>query len=83
MKNAPTLLLAPRSRHSEKPDAFYDLVERCTGGPYLELFARRKWHGWASWGNEIASDVEMPNEKAQPATPGNGVATTKGPNEEH
>ena len=42
-------------------------------GPYLEIFARRKRHGWASWGNEIANDVEMPNvvftdggEKPQP-----------------
>ncbi len=62
VKNVPTLLLAPRSRHSEKPYAFYYLVERCTDGPYLELFARRKRPGWASWGNEIVSDVEMPNE---------------------
>ena len=41
------------------------LVEDYTPGPYLELFARRKRHGWASWGNEIASDVEMPNEPAE------------------
>jgi N6-adenosine-specific RNA methylase IME4 len=72
VKNVPTLLLAPRTRHSEKPAAFYDLVERCTSGPYLELFARRKRHGWASWGNEIASDVEMPNESSSATRPDGG-----------
>ena len=51
----------PRGKHSAKPEAFQSIVERVSPGPYLELFARRKRHGWASWGNEIASDVEMPN----------------------
>ena len=36
----------PRGRHSEKPDAFYDLVERVCPGPYAELFARRARFGW-------------------------------------
>lgn len=36
----------PRGRHSEKPDQFYDLVERISPGPYLELFARRTRLGW-------------------------------------
>lgn len=53
----------PRGRHSAKPEEFQTVVESVSPGPYLELFARRKRHGWASWGNEIASDVEMPNEK--------------------
>lgn len=46
--------------HSRKPEAFQTMVESVSPGPYLELFARRKRHGWASWGNEIANDVEMP-----------------------
>src|SRR2546428_2535370 len=33
---------APGGRHSEKPDAFYELVERLHPGPYVELFARRR-----------------------------------------
>jgi N6-adenosine-specific RNA methylase IME4 len=37
---------APKRRHSEKPDAFYDLVERVSPGPYAELFARRARFGW-------------------------------------
>ena len=53
----------PRGKHSAKPEEFQTVVESVSPGPYLELFARRKRHGWASWGNEIASDVEMPNDR--------------------
>lgn len=42
----------PRGRHSQKPDAFYDLVEQVSPGPYLEVFARRQRMGWDTWGNE-------------------------------
>jgi N6-adenosine-specific RNA methylase IME4 len=42
----------PRGRHSEKPEAFFDLVEQVSPGPYLELFARRQRLGWDTWGNE-------------------------------
>lgn len=49
-------ILSTRKReHSRKPDEFYDLVESCSPGPYLELFARFKRPGWHQWGNE---DVE-------------------------
>ena len=51
----------PRGKHSAKPEAFQTVVESVSPGPYLEMFARRKRHGWASWGNEIANDVEMLN----------------------
>jgi len=43
----------PRGRHSEKPDAFYDLVERVSPGPRLEMFARTRRLGWDAWGNEV------------------------------
>lgn len=49
----------PRGRHSAKPDAFYDLVTRCSPGPFLELFSRSKRLGWDVWGNEVESDVEL------------------------
>lgn len=49
-------LLATRKReHSRKPDELYDLIEACSPGPYLELFARFQRRGWNQWGNE---DVE-------------------------
>lgn len=51
----------PHNAHSAKPEHFQDVIETVSDEPRLELFARRKRHGWASWGNEIANDVEMPN----------------------
>lgn len=46
-------------RHSEKPDASYELIEAISPGPRLELFARRRRDGWHTWGNEIPCDVRM------------------------
>lgn len=43
---------APRGKHSQKPDSFYDLVEKASQGPYLEMFARRRRFNWDVWGNE-------------------------------
>jgi len=60
-KNARTLspgrsqvnLLATRKReHSRKPDEQYALIEACSSGPYLELFARGARKSWTSWGNQ-------------------------------
>ena len=45
--------LASRKReHSRKPDEQYPLIESCSWGPFLELFARGNRPNWASWGNE-------------------------------
>lgn len=46
--------------HSAKPDAFLDLVETVSPGPYLELFARRQRLGWDTWGNEALEHVSFP-----------------------
>ncbi len=47
-------LVPTRKReHSRKPDEIYELIERCSPGPYLELFARYIRTGWVQWGNEI------------------------------
>ena len=48
-------LIATRKReHSRKPDEQYALIEACSPGPYLELFARGVRSGWVTWGNEAA-----------------------------
>lgn len=49
----------PRSSHSVKPEAFLDMVEAVSPGPYLELFARRQRLGWDTWGNEALPHVEL------------------------
>ena len=48
-----------RGKHSVKPEAFQDIVEQVSPGPYLELFARRKREGWDVWGNEVESDESI------------------------
>lgn len=50
----------PRGRHSEKPDAFYDLVESISPAPRVDLFARRERLGWDSWGDESLGTAQMP-----------------------
>jgi N6-adenosine-specific RNA methylase IME4 len=44
---------APRGDHSEKPAAFYDMVERASFEPWVELFARRGRANWTVWGDEM------------------------------
>jgi len=51
--NKPTHFIADRTRHSAKPEHFYDLVEESSPGPYMEMFARRQRFGWAAWGNQF------------------------------
>jgi N6-adenosine-specific RNA methylase IME4 len=47
-------LLATRKReHSRKPDELYEIIERCSPGPYLEMFARHPRSKWKQWGNEM------------------------------
>lgn len=48
--DVPTHFVANRTKHSAKPESFYDLVESCSPGPYLEMFARRRRFGWHVWG---------------------------------
>jgi N6-adenosine-specific RNA methylase IME4 len=63
-KNARTLApgrrqvnyIASRKReHSRKPDELYPIIEACSPGPYLELFARGAWRNWQVWGNQADS----------------------------
>lgn len=50
----------PRTtKHSKKPEAFQDLVEQVSPGPYLELFARRRRLNWDCWGNEVESTIAL------------------------
>lgn len=47
-------VIAQRKReHSRKPDELYPIIEACSPGPYLELFARDRRDGWTQWGDEV------------------------------
>lgn len=68
-KNARTLppgrsqvnFLATRKReHSRKPDEQYKLIEECSRGPFLEMFARGAQPGWVAWGNQ-ADETYFPS----------------------
>jgi N6-adenosine-specific RNA methylase IME4 len=61
------VIAAPKREHSRKPEEFYDLIERCSPGPYLELFARHRRLGWEQWGDELdGSAARMGEESAVP-----------------
>jgi len=61
------VIVRRKREHSRKPDEIYEIVEACSPGPYLELFARFRRPGWSQWGNE---DVEENTQR--------GVARRKG-----
>ena len=46
------VLRTRKREHSRKPDELYELIEACSPGPYLELFARGNREGWHAWGNQ-------------------------------
>lgn len=46
-----------KREHSRKPDEQYELIDRCSPGPYLELFARHPQPNWTVWGDESSHDV--------------------------
>lgn len=41
-----------KREHSRKPDEQYEIIEKCSPGPYLELFARGTRPGWTAWGRQ-------------------------------
>ena len=55
-----TLFYGQRGRHSEKPHAFYDMVESVSPGPYLDVFARKLRFNWDAWGDEVGAPEGLP-----------------------
>ena len=69
VRGAPNRTLAParsqvnlirtqKREHSRKPDEIIPIIEACSPGPYIELFARGERDGWDMWGNEATGEYE-------------------------
>ena len=54
-----TLFEWPRGRHSEKPQEFFQLVERLSPAPRLEMYARTQRPGFTAWGKEAPTDFTL------------------------
>lgn len=46
------IIVSMKREHSRKPDEQYQIIESCSNGPYIELFARGPREGWFVWGNQ-------------------------------
>lgn len=51
-RTAVNMLISRKQEHSRKPACACDLIEKCSHGPFLELFARDSREGWIQWGDE-------------------------------
>ena len=60
-RTQPNYLSHPRQGHSIKPDQLYTLIEGCSPGNYLEMFARRRRINWESWGNQLGGNTDKVN----------------------
>jgi len=52
------LIRTQKREHSRKPDEIIPIIESCSSGPYIELFARGDRDGWDMWGDQANSDYE-------------------------
>jgi len=72
------VLITRKREHSWKPDELYTLIEACSPGPYLELFARRRMPGWTSWGDQAETyETDRPAVRGYndvPNSPNRGAA---------
>lgn len=48
-----------KREHSRKPEEQYGIIEACSPGPYLEVFARYPRQGWSSWGDAVPPPEEV------------------------
>lgn len=60
---SPTVFYHKRLPHSQKPDCVYELIEKNSPGPRLEMFARTTRDGWDRWGNQVENTVDLEQRK--------------------
>lgn len=70
-RNIEGLIMAARGRHSEKPEEAFELIERRSHGPFLEMFSRvdSDRPGWTHWGNEVGSQRVQDSATLAPRQP--------------
>jgi N6-adenosine-specific RNA methylase IME4 len=61
------IMVSQKREHSRKPEALYTIIEQCSPGPYLELFARHQRSGWVQWGHEVEPPDPHPSPTAAAA----------------
>jgi len=49
------VIISRKEEHSKKPQNAVSVIEQCSPGPYLELFARERLSGWTQWGDQVDS----------------------------
>jgi len=62
-RNVRALIQSKRMEHSRKPDEARQGIEEMFGSNVskLELFARKNYDGWDSWGNEVENSIDINN----------------------
>lgn len=56
-----TLLIAPRTIHSQKPEDMRSMIQRVSYASRIELFARQRAEGRDVWGDEVHSNIFLPS----------------------
>lgn len=53
------ILKTIKREHSRKPEEMYRIIEACSPGDYLELFARHQREGWDAFGDEVSGSIQL------------------------
>jgi N6-adenosine-specific RNA methylase IME4 len=73
------IVITRKQEHSRKPDKVYPIIEACSPGPRLELFARERVKGWTQWGDEVDSYEPPPYKAYAWATNGDRNSSSPSP----
>lgn len=63
------MIVSRKREHSRKPDDLYEIIERCSPDPYLEMFARHSRSLWQQWGDEMETAATRTEQFKLPSLP--------------
>ena len=75
-RSQPNIVVSRKQEHSRKPAEAHEVIEACSPGPFLELFARERREGWTTWGDQV--DTYLENRPHYPAYTGSNGKKTNG-----